>query len=90
MELLSIGFAIFLMKMSICVIPGAFGVFCIVSSEETKRELRRTVCHALYGVGNAIRFRKFDRVLRISGSVLILFSALASWFLLLRGLFSQA
>jgi hypothetical protein len=88
MELLSIGFAILLIKMTICVVSGAFGVFCIVSSEETKRELRRTVCHALFGVGNAIPFRKFDRLLRISGSVLLLFSALACWFLLLRGLFS--
>ena len=87
MELLNVGFAILLIKMAICILPGVLGIFLIASSEETKREMRGTLCNKLFGVSNAIPYPKFTRFLYLAGTILILLSAVASWFLLLRGLF---
>lgn len=90
MQLLNISFAILLIKMALCVLPGVLGIFFIVSSEETKRDLRSTLCNKLFGVSNAIPFPKFERFLYISGTILLLLSLVASWFILLRGFFEAA
>ena len=87
MELLNLGFAILLIKMAICILPGVLGIFFIASSEETKRHMRSTLCNQLFGVSNAIPFPKFARFLYISGAVLLLLSLVASWFILLQGFF---
>ncbi len=85
MELLNIGFAILLIKMTICVLPGVLGIFFIASSEDTKRSMRSTLCNQLFGVSNAIPFPKFKSFLHILGTILLLLSLVASWFILLRG-----
>ena len=90
MQLLNISFAILLIKMALCVLPGVLGIFFIVSSEETKRDMRSTLCNKLFGVSNAIPFPKFERFLYISGTILLLLSLVASWFILLRGFFEAA
>jgi len=87
MDLLNIGFAILLVKMTICTLPGVLGIFCIASSEDTKRAIRSTVCNQLFGVSNAIRYPKFARFLSIAGTVLIFFSVIATWFVLLKKFF---
>ena len=87
MELLNISFALLLIKMALCVLPGVLGIFFIVSSEETKRDLRSTLCNKLFGVSNAIPFPEFERFLYISGTILLLLSSVASWFILLRKFF---
>lgn len=90
MQLLNISFALLLIKMALCVLPGVLGIFFIVSSEETKRDLRSTLCNKLFGVSNAIPFPKFERFLYISGTILLLLSSVATWFILLRGFFEAA
>lgn len=90
MELLNVSFAILLVKMAICILPGVLGIFFIASSEETKRHMRSTLCNQLFGISNAIPFPKFARFLYISGTVLLLLSLVASWFILLRGFFDAA
>ena len=90
MQLLNISFAILLIKMTLCVLPGVLGIFFIASSEETKRGMRSTLCNKLFGVSNAIPFPKFERFLYISGTILLLLSLVASWFILLRGFFEAA
>ena len=87
MELLNVSFAILLIKMAICILPGVLGIFFIASSEETKRHMRSTLCNQLFGVSNAIPFPKFARFLYISGTLLLLLSLVASWFILLQGFF---
>lgn len=87
MQLLNIGFAILLVKMVICILPGVFGIFMIVSSEESKRELRNTFCSKIFGVSNAISYPKFTRAMAVLGALLLAFSLVSSWFLLLRSLF---
>jgi hypothetical protein len=87
MGLLDIGFAILLVKMMICTLPGVLGIFCIASSEDTKRAVRATVCNQLFGISNAISYPKFARFLNIAGTVLIFFSFIATWFILLRPFF---
>ena len=86
MELLNLGFFKFVVILAICVLPGVIGVFLIVSSDEKKREMRNRFCNKLFGVSNAIESAKFARFLYIMGSVLFLFSAVATWFLYLRKL----
>ena len=90
MELLNISFAILLIKMAICVLPGVLGIFFIASSEETKRSMRSTLCNQLFGISNAIPFPKFERFLYILATILILLSAVATWFIHLRSFFEAA
>jgi hypothetical protein len=87
MELLNIGFVFLLIKITICVLPGVFGIYFIVSSNETKRRMRTYLCSRLFGVRDAIPYSKFQRFLFISGALLLLLSVVASWFILLRGMF---
>jgi hypothetical protein len=87
MQLLNISFALLLIKMALCVLPGVLGIFFIVSSEETKRDLRSTLCNKLFGVSNAIPFPKFERFLYISGTILLLLSVVATYLIHLRKFF---
>ena len=87
MQLLNIGFAILLIKIALCVLPGVLGIFFLVSSEEAKRHMRSTVCNKLFGISNAIRYLQFARFLYIAGTLLLLFSAVATWFIHLRKFF---
>ena len=87
MQLLNIGFAILLIKMAICILPGVFGIYMIVSSEESKRELRNTFFSKIFGVSNAISYPKFTRAMAVLSALLLAFSLGSSWFLLLRNLF---
>jgi hypothetical protein len=87
MELLNIGFAILLIKMTICVLPGVLGIFFIASSEETKRSMRSKLCNQLFGVSNAVPFPKFKGFLHISGTILLLLSSVATYFIHLKKFF---
>ncbi len=87
MQLLNLSFAILIIKMAICILPGVLGVFMIVSPEEKKRELRNTICNKLFGVSNAIPYPKFARTMQVLGTLMLLFSMVASWFVLLRKFF---
>ncbi|CAA6680055.1 MULTISPECIES: hypothetical protein [unclassified Lentimonas] len=87
MELLDVGFAILLIKIVICVMPGVLGIFFIASSEETKRGMRSALCNQLFGISNVIPYPKFARFLYISGTILLFISITLSWFLLLRSFF---
>lgn len=86
MDLLNIQFALLIIKIGICVLPGVAGAYLIAMPEETKRSLRNRVCNYLFDVSNAIPYPKFARTLNIIGGLFIGFSLLATWFLLLRGL----
>jgi fatty acid desaturase len=86
MELLNIGFALLIVKMAICILPGVGGIFLIVSSEEFKREMRNRFCSQLFGVSNAIPYSKFATTLTVIGLILIVLSLGAIWFFLLREL----
>lgn len=85
MEILNVGFALLIVKMAICILPGVGGIFLVVSSEEIKREMRNRFCSQLFGVSNAIPYPKFATTLTVIGVILLLLSLAASWFLLLRG-----
>jgi hypothetical protein len=87
MQLLNLGFAILIIKIAICILPGVLGLFMILSSEEKKRDIRNELCSKLFGVSNAIPYPKFERTLQIIGVLLLLFSAAATWFVHLRQLF---
>lgn len=87
MQLLNLSFAILIIKIALCVLPGVLGIFFLASTEETKRDLRNTFCNKLFGVSNAIAYPKFARILNISGTALLLFSLAATWFVLLRDFF---
>ena len=87
MELLNVSFALLLIKMALCVLPGVLGIFFIASSEETKRGMRSTLCNKLFGVSNAIPFPKFERFLYISGTILLLLSLVATYLIHLKKFF---
>ena len=82
MELLNVGFAILLIKVTISVLPCVLGSYLLLCSVETKRKIRRTVCSRLFGVSNAIPYVKFVRFLHAVGPMLVVLGLLAGWFLL--------
>lgn len=86
MQLLNIEFLKLVVKIAICVLPGVIGIVILASSEEKKREIRNMVCNRLFGVSNAIQYPEFARFLMIVAIATLLFSGVASWFLLLRGM----
>ena len=87
MELLNVSFALLIIAMALCVLPGVLGIFFIASSEETKRGMRSTLCNKLFGVSNAIPFPKFERFLYISGTILLLLSLVATYLIHLKKFF---
>lgn len=87
MPLLNLSFAILIIKMAICILPGVIGIFMIVSSEEKKRELRNSFCNRLFGVSNAIPYPKFALSMVVIGSILLVFTLVTSWFVLLQKMF---
>ena len=90
MELLNPSFVILLIKMAISILPGVIGIFLIASSKEKKREMRNAFCNKLLGVSNAIPYPQFERSLQIIGALMILFSLVATWFLVLRGILFES
>ena len=87
MPLVNISFALLVIKLAVCVLPGVLGIFFIASSEETKRHMRSTLCNQLFGVSNAIPYPKFARFLYISGTLLLFISIGLTWFIHLRKFF---
>ena len=87
MELLNLQFAILLIKVSACAIPGVVGLAFLFRNEEGKRAWRDTVCRTLFGFANAMPYKKFAQFLLISGLLLVSMSVLATWFLLLSDFF---
>ncbi len=87
MALLNIGFAILIIKIAICTLPAVIGIALIVGSEETKRELRNKFCSKVFGISNAILYPKFARTMVLFGSLMLGFSLVSTWFLLLRPMF---
>ena len=87
MELLSIGFIKLIIKVTICVSPAILGIYLLALSDERKREIRNSLCNRVFGVSNAIPMPSFERSLLVIAILAILFSAAASWFLLLSRMF---
>ena len=87
MPLLNIGFAILIIKMLICTLPAVLGIVMIVSSEESKRGFRNKFCSKVFGMSNAIPYLKFTRTMYVFGTLLLAFSLVSTWFLLLRPIF---
>ena len=87
MALLNLGFAILLIKITICVLPFSLGIFLLAAPEEKKRDLRNVLCSKLFGVRNAIAYPSFARALLVIGALLLLFAVAATWFLLLSKYF---
>lgn len=86
MELLNPAFIILLIKITVVVLPGVFGIFFMSMSEETKRSLRKDFCNRLFGVSNAISLSTFERSIWIIGILGILISLAAAWFLLISNM----
>ncbi|MGC6456715.1 MAG: hypothetical protein ACON39_01275 [Coraliomargaritaceae bacterium] len=87
MEILNISFAILLIKLLFCVLPGVGGIYLLSADHEKMRSLRAWICKQLFGVSNAFEYKKFARFIRTIAVLLITFSAVVTWFVLLRGYF---
>lgn len=87
MALLNIGFLIPIIKIAICTLPAVFGIIIIVSTEESKRAFRDKFCGTVFGMSNAIPHNKFALMMAVFGSLMLAFSLVSIWFLLLRPMF---
>ena len=84
MDLLSIGFAILLVKIVVLVFPGLLGLFFLLSSTETKRKMRNNLCWKLFGESHVFSFKGFVRFLNVLSGILIVISVALLWFILLE------
>lgn len=89
MALLNLGFALLLVKISICVLPGFLGLYILLGNVDKKRDWRNILCSKFFGVRNAIPYPSFARTLLVIGTLLLIFSVAATWFLLLRNYFAS-
>ena len=78
MEILSINFAIFVIKLAFCVVPIAFGVRLITFSSEIKEETRRKLSEKLLGEPNLVEHGVFNFGLYFIASIFILFGTIVS------------
>ena len=84
MELLNISFGILLIKLTVSVLPLTLSIYILLSSEETKREIRSVVCRALFNINNAIPMRSFNRIIFWVGGLGVLFGLVSGWFLIIK------
>ena len=62
MQLVNLSFAILVMKISFCVLPGVLGIYLLASSEESKRSLR----NSFWQRGKVFGVKQRDRLSEIS------------------------
>jgi hypothetical protein len=60
MEILSINFALFIVKIALCIIPVTIGTRLFLFSSETKKEMRQKLSSKLLGDPNLIEKRFFN------------------------------
>jgi len=83
MELINLQFVILLIKIAVCTISGFLGLALIFRGEESKRTWRDTTCRVMFGFAKAVPYQNFSRFLLIVGLLLLGFSGLTIWFLML-------
>ena len=83
MEILSINFAIFVVKLAFCIIPIAFGIRLFTLSSEIKDETRQKLSKKLLGDSTLIKPGFYNFVLYFIACILILFGIIVSLILFL-------
>ena len=83
MEILSINFAIFVVKLAFCIIPIAFGIRLFTLSSEIKDETRQKLSKKLLGDSTLIKPGFYNFVLYFIACILILFGTIVSLILFL-------
>ena len=76
MEILSINFAIFVIKLAFCVVPIAFGVRLITFSSEIKEETMQKLSEKFLGEPNLVELWVFNFGLYFIASIFILFGTI--------------
>lgn len=84
MELLDLGFAILLIKVSLSVLPIVVGCYMLFATDDVMRDMRSFICRALFNVNNAIPMSDFRRIINWVGSLGVAFGLIAGWFLVLK------
>lgn len=83
MEILSINFAIFVVKLAFCVVPIALGIRLFALSYDVKVETRQKISKKLLGDSSLIKQSFYNFVLYFIASIFILFGLLVALMLLI-------
>ena len=83
MEILSINFAIFVVKLAFCIIPIALGIRLFTLSLETKEETRQKISKKLLGDPNLIEKAFYNFGLYFIASISILIGLIVALLLFL-------
>ena len=83
MEILSINFAIFVVKLAFCVVPIALGIRLFSLSYDVKVETRQKISKKLLGDSSLIKQSFYNFVLYFIASIFILFGLLVALILLI-------
>lgn len=87
MSLLNLSFIILCVKLGASVVPIVLGIYLLSIDEEKRRELRGVVCRRIFGVTNAIAFKKFTRGLTVMAVGMILSGLAVGWVFVLSRYF---
>lgn len=83
MEILSINFAIFVVKLAFCIVPIALGIRLFTLSSEIKDETRQKLSKKLLGDSTLIEPGFYNFVLYFIACIFILFGTIVSLILFL-------
>ena len=84
MELLNVSFLILVLKVGLCTCLGVFAMLLIFAKECFKRRFRDRVCFYLFGFHKAIKYKEFNKFLKILGLIFSLADGSLLWFLFFR------
>ena len=83
MEILSINFAIFVVKLAFCIVPIALGIRLFALPYDVKVETRQKISKKLLGDSSLIKQSFYNFVLYFIASIFILFGLLVALMLLI-------
>ena len=83
MEILSLSFAVFVLKLAFCILPIVLGVSLFLVSYEKKEVTRRKISKKLLGDPNLLEQGFYNFVLYFIGSIIILIGLLVALLLFL-------
>lgn len=83
MEIISVSFAIFVIKLSLVIVPIAFGVRLLALSSEKREDLKVFLARKLLGDEKLIQLDVFNLLLVIFGATLIVLGIIIALLLFL-------
>ena len=89
MELLNIRFVILVVKISVCALPAVFAIYLLAMPDKDQRRLGNKLNMLFFEAHGVISHQSWKRARLVIAAVALIFTGVATWFLILAGLFES-